>query len=196
VEKNEARSCQPNGQGWKTVAGYLLTAGVGAGIGAGAMFLCDRHRGRARRNQLRDQMSSAFRSTATVVSKHLEDAGHRAKGLVFGARGKLLRCETEVPDAQLAGRVRAKLGHLTQEARKVRVDVHRGHIALYGHLKEAGFEKVVAELASIPGVRSIDDYTYSAPPKPRGFRPLARVAAVPAVLGLSGILAGVRALAK
>lgn len=196
MQTNGMSSSPCAGREWKEAAGYLLAAGIGAGIGAGAMFLMDPHRGKARRNQLRDQMASTLRSTATVVNKRLEDAGHRAKGFMFDAKGKLLRSEADVPDAQLAGRIRAKLGHLTQEARKVRVDAHNGHVSLYGHLDKPGFEKIVQELAAVPGVLSIDDYTYSAPTRPRSFSLLAKVAAIPAVLGLGGIVAGARAMGK
>ena len=181
-----------NGRQWKSAAGYLLAAGVGVGVGACAMFLYDPNRGKARRHQLRDQAVSTFRATADTVSKRVEDAGNRAKGAVLDARGKLRQYAAEIPDAKLAGRVRAKLGHLSHEAGKIRVDAHNGHVALYGHLDEPGFDRIVTQLASIPGVVSIDDYTYTAPQRSRTFPQMAKMAAIPAVVG--GIVAGVRAL--
>ena len=78
----------------------------------------------------------------------------------------------------------------------MRVDVRKGHVALYGRLDEPGFDKIAAELASIPGVQSANNYTYSTPPKARSFRHLAKLAAVPVVLGLGGIFSGTRALVK
>ena len=196
MDANRNGSSRCDGLQCKSAAGYLLAVGIGLGVGAGAMFLYDPNRGKARRHQLRDQARSAIRTTAETVSKSVEDVGNRAKGAALGARNKLAGCTTDVPDAKLAGRIRAKLGHLSREAGKVRIDVRSGTVAIYGHVDEPGFEKVVSELAAIPGVVSIDDYTYSTSQKSRSLPLLAKMVVIPTVLGLGGILASVKALSK
>lgn len=165
----------------------IATFGIGAGVGAGLMYLYDPNRGQARRNQLRDQTLSMAHKAAHEVEKQATDAGNRLKGVIAEVRERF--ADEPVPDAQLQGRVRAKLGHLTPEARRIEVAVEDGHVLLRGETRDPEFRDVADELRSVPGVVTLEDQTHYAKRRPSGWR------TVKTMLGIGGgVLAGMRLL--
>ena len=139
------------GKGVKT--GFLI---AGVGVGAGCMYLMDPDRGRARRAQLRDQTTSAFREVRTSMEKAQADLANRAHGLLAQAKSAVQH--EPVDDEQLAARVRAKLGRLVSHPHAIDVIAHQGRITVSGDVLEQEAERLVSGVRAIRGVSSVCDH--------------------------------------
>lgn len=73
----------------KQQAGLLGSAGLGAGLGAGLMYLLDPQSGKGRRTVAKDKTVSALKQGKSAVGKKSRHLGNRGKGLVLGAASKL-----------------------------------------------------------------------------------------------------------
>ena len=73
----------------KQQAGLLGSAGLGAGLGAGLMYLLDPQSGKGRRTVAKDKTVSALKQGKSTVGKKSRHLGNRGKGLVLGAASKL-----------------------------------------------------------------------------------------------------------
>src|SRR5437764_8887633 len=86
------------------------SAGAGAGLGAGLMYLLDPQGGRRRRAVARDKAASALNKGGDAVKKTSRDLGNRTKGLVAQVGSRLRQGEdVQVDDEVLCNRVRSKL---------------------------------------------------------------------------------------
>lgn len=63
---------------WPTLGGI----GLGAGLGAGLMYILDPDRGKSRRAFARDKVTSAMNRTGAAVSKTSHDLKNRARGVI------------------------------------------------------------------------------------------------------------------
>ncbi|HKV09268.1 MAG TPA: hypothetical protein VJ725_14080 [Thermoanaerobaculia bacterium] len=70
-------------------AGLLGSVGLGAGLGAGLMYLLDPQSGRRRRAVAKDKAVSAMKQGGTALGKKSRHLGNRGKGLVLEATSKL-----------------------------------------------------------------------------------------------------------
>ena len=129
---------------------------LGAGLGAGVMFLLDPVNGHRRRALVRDQRVHAGRLASRFFAEAWCDLQSRVGGRWHELKA---RWENEpVAKKVLAERVRAKVGRIVHHAREVTVSVERaGVVVLRGRV--APFEKgaLVEAVRRIPGVKSIDD---------------------------------------
>lgn len=73
----------------KQQAGLLGSAGLGAGLGAGLMYLLDPQSGKRRRTVAKDKTVSALKQGGTALGKKSRHLGNRGKGLVLEATSKL-----------------------------------------------------------------------------------------------------------
>ena len=69
------------------------SAGIGAGLGAGLMYLLDPQGGRGRRAVARDKSVSAIKNGGKAAAKTSRHLGNKTKGLVAQAGSKLRRGE-------------------------------------------------------------------------------------------------------
>lgn len=130
----------------------LLT---GIGLGAGWMYFFDPQYGKRRRAFFRDQRLASFRRTTAWFDKAMRDLRHRLEGTVGEATGMF---DVGVPsDETLVERVRARLGHIASHPRLIDVDACDGHIALSGHAPTKEIERIVHNISTVRGVRSIDN---------------------------------------
>lgn len=134
-------------------AGVLI---VGAGVGAGCMYLMDPDRGRARRALIRDKAASGYRDVRDSVEKAQADLANRAHGLLAHAKSAVRRKPVE--DDQLTARVRAKLGRLVSHPHAIDVIARDGMITLAGAVLEAEAEPLVSGVATVPGVSKVCDH--------------------------------------
>ncbi|HSK79130.1 MAG TPA: SRPBCC family protein [Thermoanaerobaculia bacterium] len=79
----------------KQQAGLLGSAGLGAGLGAGLMYLLDPQSGRRRRAVAKDKAVHAVKQGGTALGKKSRHLGNRGKGLVMEATSKLRKREEE-----------------------------------------------------------------------------------------------------
>lgn len=77
----------------KQQAGLLGSAGLGAGLGAGLMYLLDPQSGKRRRTVAKDKAVHAVKQGGTALGKKSRHLGNRGKGLVMEATSKLRKQE-------------------------------------------------------------------------------------------------------
>lgn len=75
----------------------LGSAGAGAGLGAGLMYLLDPQGGRHRRTLARDKTVSALKTGGNAALEKGKHLGNKTKGLVHKASARLHRSEVEDP---------------------------------------------------------------------------------------------------
>jgi hypothetical protein len=128
---------------------------VGAGIGAGFMYLFDPVDGRRRRALVRDQLHHALAKTDDLASATARDMRNRARGLVAEARRLVV---TDEPSGDvLAERVREKLGHYVSHRRSIDVEAHDGCVTLRGPVLAHEVPALLRGVSSVRGVREVDN---------------------------------------
>ena len=128
---------------------------IGAGLGAGLMYLLDPDRGRRRRVVLRDQARSTARRAGRRMNVVARDFSHRAAGLAAKTRHAL---ETERPaDDVLAARVRAALGRVVSHPHAIRVTAAAGRVTLSGPILAREVPALLACAAAVRGVTGIEN---------------------------------------
>jgi hypothetical protein len=128
---------------------------VGAGTGAGLMYLFDPDLGNRRRALLRDQLVHAGHLTGDAMDATSRDMRNRARGVVAELRSHLL--PGDVSDDVLHERVRARLGQIVRYARSIETTVDDGFVTLRGPVLAADVARVVRRVGRVPGVRDVDN---------------------------------------
>jgi len=128
---------------------------VGAGAGAGLMYLLDPDQGNRRRARVRDQLVRARHLTEDAVDATSRDMRNRARGVVAELRGRLI--PEDVTDDVLQERVRARLGQTIRYARSIETSVADGCVTLRGPVLAADVARVARRVGQIPGVRAVDN---------------------------------------
>lgn len=136
---------------------FALPVGLAGGLGIGAllMYIFDPEQGRRRRAVARDQMASACRSAREHARVTLNDARHRTYGLY--AEGRKRFGKRAVSDDILYARVRTKVGRYTRYAHAIDVSVNEGHVTLRGPVLTADADRLIAQVARLRGVQTVDD---------------------------------------
>ena len=132
----------------------LGSAGVGAGLGAGLMYLLDPQGGGRRRALARDKTVSALKTGGNAALKTGKDLGNRTKGLVAGAGSRLRRAE--VDDQVLCDRVRSKIGRVASSPSLIEVTALEGRVKLLGSVPVLEVDKLLTTVAKVRGVKDVD----------------------------------------
>jgi hypothetical protein len=133
----------------------LGSAGVGAGLGAGLMYLLDPQGGGQRRAVARDKTVSALKTGGSACLKTGKHLGNRTKGLVAEAGSKLRR---ETVDEQVLGdRVRSKLGRVLSNPSAVEVTSVDGLVILSGSVPSSEKDRLLSTVAKVKGVKDVED---------------------------------------
>ena len=130
------------------------SAGVGAGLGAGLMYLLDPQGGRRRRALARDKTVSALKTGGNTALKTGKNLGNRTKGLVHEA-GSLLQ-RGEVDDKVLCDRVRSKLGRIASNPSNIEVSALDGRVKLLGSVPVSEADQLLTTVAKVKGVKDVD----------------------------------------
>jgi hypothetical protein len=128
---------------------------VGAGAGAGLMYLLDPDLGNRRRALVRDQLVRARHLTEDAMDATSRDVRNRARGVVAELRARLT--SEDVTDDVLQERVRARLGQTVRYARSIETSVADGHVTLRGPVLADDVARVVRRVGQVPGVRAVDN---------------------------------------
>lgn len=142
----------PNGK-WRPLAHAGLVA-LGAGLGAGAMFLLDPNRGRARRAMIKDKTISLAHQEEKRLGKAWSHLTNNLNGVE--ADIKHLFETDETGDAKLTGRVRTKLGRVVSHPHDVEVLAKHGHVILRGKVGSDELPLLEAAVRNVRGVRSVE----------------------------------------
>ena len=125
---------------------------IGAGIGAGLIFLLDPARGNRRRALIRDKFVKAGRKSFDAAGATRRDVVNRLQG--FRARAGNLLSRSPIDDAVMVERVRAKLGRVASHPRAIDVHACNGCITLTG---DALATEVASIMNTIAGMRGVVD---------------------------------------
>lgn len=128
---------------------------VGAGAGAGLMYLLDPDLGNRRRALMRDQLLRARHLTGDAMDATSRDVRNRARGVVAELRARLI--PADVSDDVLEERVRARLGQTVRYARSIETSVVDGGVTLRGPVLADDVARVVRRIGQVPGVRGVDN---------------------------------------
>lgn len=139
--------------------GLLGSAGAGAGLGAGLMYLLDPQGGGRRRAVAKDKTVHALKKGGDAARKTSRDLGNRSKGMVLGAASKLRR---EHPDATtLTDRVRSHLGHVVSHPSAIQVMADEsGRIVLTGSVLAPEHAGLLKAVGKVKGVTEVEDRLY------------------------------------
>ncbi len=104
---------------------------------------------------MRDRSVHALHRAQSLADKGRRDLTYRARGLVAGARAIFLR--ERVPDDLLVLRVRSAMGHAISHPHAIDVEASDGRVTLRGPVLCGDVRSLLARVAQVPGVASIDD---------------------------------------
>lgn len=128
---------------------------VGAGAGAGLMYLLDPDLGTRRRARMRDRLMRARHLTGDAMDATSRDVRNRARGVVAELRSRLL--PGDVSDDVLQERVRARLGQAVRYPRSIETTVDNGCVTLRGPVLADDVTRLVRRIGQVPGVREVDN---------------------------------------
>jgi uncharacterized membrane protein len=127
----------------------------GLGMGWGLSQFLDPARGGRRRAQIRDKAISAAHVVGDAVDTTSRDVRNRTRGVIAELRAR--RASAPVSDTVLVERVRSRLGGTVRHPRAVVVTAHDGRVTLQGPILADEGERLLARVASIGGVREVDN---------------------------------------
>lgn len=128
---------------------------IGTGVGMLAAFMLDPDRGRRRRALVGDQLRRARHKAGDAMGATARDIGNRSAGVVAAARGRFAK--EDVDDTTLVNRVRARLGRVCSHPGAIDAEAHNGTVTLRGPVLASERDKVLAAIASVRGVASVEN---------------------------------------
>jgi hypothetical protein len=133
----------------------LRSTMLGAGLGAGVMFLFDPNRGVRRRSLVRDKVIRATHKTRDALDATRRDFTHRIEGIAAELRGTVAGDATD--EFRLTERVRAKLGRVAFHPPAIHVTAKNGSITLSGDVFASEARDIVWAVRSIRGVSDVNN---------------------------------------
>jgi hypothetical protein len=129
--------------------GVLL---LGAGIGAGMMFLLDPRGGAYRRSIVRDKFLTFGRTAVDRADKRSRDLMHRMRGQQY----ELTHRNEQVDDETLRERVLAQLGHVVSHPGSLQVEIREGCVFVNGPVLAGERSQIEERLSKTRGVQRFD----------------------------------------
>lgn len=127
---------------------------LGAGMGAGLMFLLDPQAGVRRRAMLRDQAVSFAKDAGFKANKRRQDFANRVRGQLVEWRQKV--AEGPIENAILEQRARAQVGHVVSHPGTLEFEARDGVVIIAGPVLRGERERIEQRLRKTRGVRSWD----------------------------------------
>jgi BON domain-containing protein len=126
---------------------------VGAGLGAGLMYVLDPVHGRRRRALVRDKMMWAARKTRDAGGATGRDIRNRVQGAASLLRTRVRGDAAD--DSVLTGRARAELGRVASHPRAIHVDTCDGCVTLSGDVLASEVAAIMSSISSVRGVSEV-----------------------------------------
>jgi len=136
------------------VAGLTIT--VGAGLGAGLMYVFDPNCGQARRKRVSRRAISLLAQGEHLVEQKGKDILNRAEGVTALARSLFHRVE-DISDDVVLERVRSRLGHVIQHPQSIATKVVGGVVTLTGTVDRAKRKQLLKQIRAVPGVKDVEE---------------------------------------
>jgi uncharacterized membrane protein len=128
---------------------------IGAGVGAGLMYLYDPQMGRRRRAVTRDKVVSFGHRLDDAIDVTTRDLTNRAVGLWAEMRSSVT--SDGVSDEVLAERVRAQLGGLVSHPSAIDVRAAQGRVTLSGPVLRHEIDRLLKGVAAVRGVHEVEN---------------------------------------
>lgn len=128
---------------------------IGAGVGAGLMYLFDPNRGRARRAEIEGRAKRLCHEAGRTIESLAKDIENRCDGMA--AEAKHLLDHEPVDGPKLVARVRARLGRLVRKPHDVTVEADAGKVTLTGEIEAYEAGRVLAGVMAVPGVVDVEN---------------------------------------
>jgi hypothetical protein len=132
-----------------------LAALLGAGVGAGLMYLFDPEAGARRRASAREAVLSVLRETGEAVNGGSRDVVNRARGLVIELGSRLQ--PGEVSDELLTRRIRSRLAAVVAYPEAVGVQVSGGSVTLTGRVPGHEVAALIDRVSAVRGVKGVEN---------------------------------------
>lgn len=129
---------------------------AGGGISAGLMYLFDPRSGKRRRAIARDKVARLAHRAGDVVEVTSRDVRNRATGRIARIRSWVARRESS--DDEIARRIRSRLETLVRHPTAVSIRVDEGRVMLSGPVLDDEFDRVLARVAAIRGVKGVESH--------------------------------------
>ncbi len=133
------------------------SAGVGAGLGAGLMYLLDPQGGRGRRALARDKSVSALKTGGKAAAKTSRQLGDKSRELVSQAGSKLRQSDLVENGGALLKKVQKKVRHAVSHPSAVEAAVEEGKVILRGLVLASEVAALLAAIGSIQGIGEIEN---------------------------------------
>jgi hypothetical protein len=147
-----------NKEKWSLVG----SAGVGAGLGAGLMYLFDPQGGRGRRAVARDKSVSAFKKGGAAAAKTSRHLGNKTKGLIADAGSKLrdsdLVGNLKDQGQALLGTVKGKIRSAVSYPAAIQAVVEEGKVILRGLVLASEVAGLLVAIEAVEGITEVQSY--------------------------------------
>lgn len=130
---------------------------VGAGVGAGLMYLFDPNHGITRRARIKDQYQRLARKATDAAQATPHDAANRRQGWARVAGRWLSDSREAVSDDKLTQRVRGAIGHVSTHPSSIDVSAQNGRVILRGPVLAEEAPLVVDCAYGVRGVTVVEN---------------------------------------
>jgi hypothetical protein len=127
---------------------------LGAGVGAGLMFLLDPARGARRRALVRDKFNRIAHKTRDAYGATRRDIGNRLGGVAAEMQSRIEGGAAD--DRTIEARVRAELGRVCSHPRAIRVNAMNGSVTLSGDVLASEASLVETAVRKVRGVGGVN----------------------------------------
>ncbi|MEO6195001.1 MAG: BON domain-containing protein [Thermoanaerobaculia bacterium] len=133
------------------------SAGIGAGLGAGLMYLLDPQGGRGRRALARDKSVSALKNGGKAAAKTSRQLGNKSKELVSQAGSKLRQSDLVENGGALLEQVQRKVRRAVSHPTAIEAAVEEGRVILNGFILASELAGLLAVIEAIEEVTEVQN---------------------------------------
>lgn len=180
-------------QKWSLVG----SAGLGAGVGAGLMYLLDPQGGGRRRAVARDKSLSALKQGGKAAAKTSRHLGNKTKGLVAEAGSKLRKSDLADNGQKLLKKVQKAVRASVSHPSAIDPILENGRVHLHGLVLASEVALLLAAIHDVEGVTGVENRLeiHESPKDLAAFRKGAKRWVGPAARVLTGTTGSALALA-
>src|SRR6478609_2851213 len=133
------------------------SAGLGAGVGAGLMYLLDPEGGRSRRALARDKSVSALKQGGKAAARTSRHLGNKTKGLVARTGSKLRESDLAEEGQKLLKKVQKAVRATVSHPSAIDPILEAGRVHLHGLVLASEVARLVAALEAVEGVNGVEN---------------------------------------
>jgi hypothetical protein len=133
------------------------SAGLGAGVGAGLMYLLDPERGRSRRALARDKSVSALKQGGKAAARTSRHLGNKTKGLVARTGSKLRESDLAEEGQKLLKKVQKVVRATVSHPSAIDPILEAGRVHLHGLVLASEVARLIAAIEAVEGINGVEN---------------------------------------